>query len=76
MRIVARRILVNANPNDAMGKPRDLLRFGAIPYRPGELLWLLGDASKLERATGCRPDMPLDEAMSRFLRDFSFAGRA
>jgi nucleoside-diphosphate-sugar epimerase len=61
---------------DAMGKPRDLLRFGAIPYRPDETLWLLGDASKLERVTGFRPVMPLDEAMSRFLRDFPFAGRA
>ncbi|MFZ1814789.1 MAG: NAD(P)-dependent oxidoreductase [Rhizobiaceae bacterium] len=56
---------------DRMGRPRDLLRFGAIPYRPDENLWLLGDGSALRRATGFTPALTLLGGIDRFLAELS-----
>lgn len=56
---------------DAMGKPRELLQFGALPYRPDDTLWLVGSTERLERATGFRAPLPLREAIASFLAQFT-----
>lgn len=40
---------------DVLGAPRELLRFGAIPMRPHEIAYLVGDVSRLNRITPWRP---------------------
>lgn len=52
---------------DAMGRPRDLLRFGALAYRPDENLWLCGNGAALRAATGFAPLLDLRQAIDRFL---------
>lgn len=57
---------------DALGKPRDLLRFGAISYRPDENLWLLGDAARFREATGFRPHFDIAQAALDFISRYEF----
>ena len=45
---------------DAMERPRDLLRFGALPDRADESVWVVGDNARFEVATGWRPRLDLD----------------
>ncbi|HYX69294.1 MAG TPA: NAD(P)-dependent oxidoreductase [Terriglobales bacterium] len=52
---------------DAMGKPRSLLRFGARPYREDEPMWLVGDPSRMEEATGWRARAGLAEGIERMV---------
>ncbi len=49
---------------DVLGAPRDLLRFGAIPMRPREIAYLVGDASRLNGATPWRPTYSLELGIS------------
>jgi nucleoside-diphosphate-sugar epimerase len=44
---------------DALGRPRELLDFGALSYRPGECLWLVGRPDRFGSASGFRPRTPL-----------------
>lgn len=55
---------------DALGKPRELLRFGAIPYRPDENLWLVGDGRRLQNAAGFRSMLTLEQGIERFIANF------
>jgi len=48
---------------DLMRKPRDLLGFGARPYRPDESLWLVGDPSRFRNLTGFAPRVALQEGI-------------
>lgn len=52
---------------DAMSKPRDLLRFGARPYRPDEPMWLVGDHRRFIEATAWDPRVPVAEGIRRML---------
>jgi nucleoside-diphosphate-sugar epimerase len=52
---------------DAMGKPRDLLRFGARPYRSDEPMWIVGDHRRFLQATVWEPRIPLAEGIRRML---------
>jgi len=46
---------------DAVGRP-DGVRFGALPHRPGEPMFLAGDATRL-RGLGWRPFWPLEAGL-------------
>jgi nucleoside-diphosphate-sugar epimerase len=54
---------------NAVGRP-DLLRFGALPHRPGETMFLAGDAARL-RSLGWSPRWALEDG----LRDAVAASR-
>ena len=45
------------------GRPLDLLRLGAIPYRSDEPMWLVGDGSAFESATSWKPRRSLEEGL-------------
>lgn len=51
----------------AMGKPTDLLKFGALDYRPDENLWLVGRPDKLRNASGFIPQVPLDAGICNMI---------
>jgi nucleoside-diphosphate-sugar epimerase len=44
---------------NAMGKPYDLLGFGHLSYRPDDIFWLVGSPTRLQSATGFRPQTSL-----------------
>lgn len=48
---------------DAMNKPRDLLRFGARPYRSDEPMWIVGDNRRFTEATAWMPRVSLAEGI-------------
>jgi nucleoside-diphosphate-sugar epimerase len=48
---------------DVLGAPRELLRFGAIPMRPHEIAYLVGDVSRLNRTTPWRPALSLESGI-------------
>ena len=50
---------------DAMNKPKDLLRFGARPYRPDESMWIVGDNRRFTEATAWLPRVSLAEGIRR-----------
>ena len=50
-----------------IGRP-DLVRFGAIPYRPGEPAQLLGDATRLREEVGWAPRFDLDHGLAATVR--------
>lgn len=49
---------------DAMKAPRALLRFGAIPMRPHEIPYLVGDTSRLHDVTDWRPAISLADGVA------------
>jgi UDP-glucose 4-epimerase len=51
----------------ALGADPELLRFGATPLRPGEPLWMVGDPSRFERATGWKASTSLESGIARTL---------
>ena len=52
---------------DAMGKSRELLHWGERPYRPDELMWLVGDNRRFREATGWFPMVGLQEGIRRIV---------
>jgi UDP-glucose 4-epimerase len=50
---------------DLLGKPRTLLRWGALPHRDDEPRVLVGDPGKFTQATGWTPRLGLVDAMRR-----------
>jgi dTDP-6-deoxy-L-talose 4-dehydrogenase (NAD+) len=50
-----------------VGRP-ELLRFGARPHRPQEIMFLAGDSSRL-RATGWKPRFELEDGLENALGD-------
>lgn len=48
----------------ALGCSSSLLDFGARPYRPDEVMWLVGDNTAFRMATGWLPKTPLDRGLS------------
>ena len=52
---------------DTMKKPRDLLRFGARPYRPDESMWIVGDNRRFTEATGWLPRVSIAEGIRRMV---------
>jgi nucleoside-diphosphate-sugar epimerase len=52
---------------DALRKPRDLLRFGARPYRGDEPMWIVGDNRRFIEATSWQPRVPVAEGIRRMV---------
>mgnify|MGYP003386634370 CR=1 FL=1 len=50
-----------------LGQPESLLQFGSLPYRSGELMWLLGDNTRLRQATNWAPRWSLAEGFRHML---------
>jgi nucleoside-diphosphate-sugar epimerase len=48
---------------DALRRPRELLRFGALPYRGDEPMRLVGDPGRFQRAAGFAPRIDLDRGV-------------
>jgi nucleoside-diphosphate-sugar epimerase len=55
-----------------LGKSRTLLDFGALPYRPDEDMWLLGNPDKFRELTGFVPRYSIAEGISRALAECGF----
>jgi nucleoside-diphosphate-sugar epimerase len=51
-----------------LGAPRSLLRFGAVPLRPGEPPRLVADMTKVRRELGWSPRTSLEAGLSAYLR--------
>lgn len=49
---------------DALGAPRALLQFGAIPMRSREITYLVGDVRRLHRITQWRPAYSLERGIA------------
>lgn len=45
----------------------DLLRFGALPYRQGEAMYLVGDNSKFTQASGWAPKITLEQGIKKVI---------
>jgi nucleoside-diphosphate-sugar epimerase len=58
IRNVAERIRDLVDPKLAVG-------LGALPYRPDQVMCLIGDIARLKSATGWRPEVPLQEGLRR-----------
>jgi nucleoside-diphosphate-sugar epimerase len=58
----------------SMGKPRELLRFGARPSRQEEPLWMVGDNTRFSGATGWKPQISLEEGIMRMIEASKPAG--
>jgi nucleoside-diphosphate-sugar epimerase len=54
-----------------LGKPASLLEFGAMPYRPGEPLWLVGRAERFAAAAGFRPSLSIEDGLARVVEEIS-----
>jgi nucleoside-diphosphate-sugar epimerase len=48
------------------GRPASLLRFGALPYRPDEGMWIVGDNSRLRADFEWAPGTSLEQGLARF----------
>jgi nucleoside-diphosphate-sugar epimerase len=59
-----------------IGQPESLLQFGALPYRTGELMWLLGDNSRFRQASGWSPRWNLENGMRHMLQVVAEGGTA
>ena len=55
-----------------MNAPPSLLRWGDLPYRPGEMMNALGDNCRFVRATGWRPRVGLAEGIARSLESLGW----
>ena len=59
---------------DVTSKPRDLLHWGARPYRAGEPMWLVGDNSRFRGATNdWSPTIDLQEGVRRMVEHLGSA---
>jgi UDP-glucose 4-epimerase len=50
-----------------LGASTELLQFGAMPLRPGEPEWMVGDPTRFQSATGWKACTPLDVGVARTL---------
>jgi nucleoside-diphosphate-sugar epimerase len=61
--LVARQMLV----------PQSLLRWGSLPYRPGESMRAVGENSRFVQATGWQPRVGLNDGIARSLTSLAQA---
>jgi len=54
-----------------LGKPLDLLAFGARPYRPDEPMSIIGNPARFHAATGWSPGVTLEEGIGRMVERLS-----
>lgn len=47
-----------------LGRPESLLQFGALDYRPGEVMWIAGDNRRFRQATGWSPRWPFERGLA------------
>jgi nucleoside-diphosphate-sugar epimerase len=59
---------------DALGRSRALLRFSARPYRPDELMWLVGDGTRFREVSEWRPGISLDDGIGAMVRALAEGG--
>jgi nucleoside-diphosphate-sugar epimerase len=52
---------------DALGRPYELLAFGALDYRPDDIAWLVGNPDCFQRATGFRPQILLTAGIEKMI---------
>jgi nucleoside-diphosphate-sugar epimerase len=52
---------------EAMNKPKNLLRFGARPYRADEPMWLVGDNQRFRSVTGWLPRVTLRDGIGEMV---------
>jgi UDP-glucose 4-epimerase len=52
----------------AVGKPVELLAFGARPYRPDEPMSIIGNPARFHAATGWSPGVTLEEGIGRMVQ--------
>lgn len=57
-----------------LGQSESLLQFGDLPYRSGELMWLLGDNTRLRQATNWAPRWSLEEGFRHMLNSANREG--
>ena len=55
----------------ALGAPRELLQFGAIPMRPREIAYLVGDVGVLNSLTPWRPAYTLERGIAKAAAELS-----
>ncbi|MGC2659823.1 MAG: NAD(P)-dependent oxidoreductase [Bryobacteraceae bacterium] len=48
-----------------VGRPASLLRFGALPYRPDEEMWMVGDNARIKADFDWLPRASLEQGLSR-----------
>jgi UDP-glucose 4-epimerase len=51
-----------------LGKSTDFLEFGALPYRPDEEMWIVGDNRKFLRDTTWTPTVALEDGLAQVVR--------
>jgi nucleoside-diphosphate-sugar epimerase len=56
---------------ERMHAPQSLLRWGELPYRPGEPMRAVGDNRRFTHATGWRPRVGLEDGIARTLVSLS-----
>ncbi len=56
---------------DTLGAPRGLLQFGALPMRPREIAYLVGDVGRLNSLTHWRPTYTLEHGISMAVAELS-----
>ena len=56
---------------DTLGAPRGLLQFGALPMRPREIGYLVGDVGRLNSLTHWRPTYTLEQGISVAVAELS-----
>jgi nucleoside-diphosphate-sugar epimerase len=60
---------------DQMRVPPALLRWGDLPYRPGEMMRAVGDNRRFVQATGWQPRVGLEEGVARSLASLGGASK-
>jgi nucleoside-diphosphate-sugar epimerase len=56
---------------DQLGAPRELLRWGEIPYRSDEPMRIVGDNHRFIEATDWRPTTTLHEGVSEMIASYA-----
>jgi nucleoside-diphosphate-sugar epimerase len=58
-----------------MGASLDNLHFGALPYRPNEEMWIVGENERFVKATGWSQSLTLEEGLRRYVEAMGKLGR-
>ena len=67
---------VGTTAAELLGGERELLRWGAKPYRPDEWMWLVGDNTRFRTATGWTPRFDLRTGLADAIGRRELASRA
>lgn len=59
-----------------MGETENLLQFGALPYRPDEMMYLVANIEKAKTVLGWEPKTPLEKGIEGMIRWYKTKGDA